>query len=80
VKEAVPPAAERGRTALRAVYLDVLTSWNIFETHGFLVLILVVFILFPGEARVSPLPPGSLESWGWRGNNTVDTHVTEGSK
>jgi hypothetical protein len=29
---------------LRAVYLDVLTSWNIFQAH-FLIPILVVFIL-----------------------------------
>ena len=64
MKEAVPPAAEGGRTALRAVYLDVLTSWNIFQAHGFLVLILVVFALVISlRAEIGGIPPPPLDLW-----------------
>ena len=32
VKKAMPPVVQRGRPALRAVHLYMLTSWNIFQT------------------------------------------------
>jgi hypothetical protein len=35
VKIAAPLAAQRGRPALRPIHFDMLTSWNIFETHNF---------------------------------------------
>ena len=38
VKKAVATAAQGGRSALRAVDLYMLTTWNIFQTHIFLTL------------------------------------------
>ena len=58
MKKAQPSAAERRRTALRAVDFDVLTSGNIFEAH--------IFVYHPldfdavGFWAGTPLPPSNL--------------------
>jgi hypothetical protein len=70
MKKAVSPAAEGGRPALRAVYLDVLTAWNIIQTHIF-------SPILDFAHRGYPPPPVIFGIIGLAGNSRQNPHDKE---